>query len=149
VGLVTLATWGCTVLLGLYMLLVWLIEYDPSGPDASASRLRAPIVFTHLGLAAASLMVWAVYLLTGQRRLAWIAVGGLTLIALLGLFMFLRWIPVHRGDQPVRRGASYEPHPTDRPPEGYFPEAVVASHGVLAVTTYVLVLLTTLNVRWR
>jgi small-conductance mechanosensitive channel len=145
VGLVTLVTWGCTVMFGLYMLLVWLIEYDPTGRDTAASKLRAPIVFTHFGLAAVSLLVWAGYLLTNQRRLAWIAVGGLTLIALLGVFMFARWIPVHRGDRYER---PYGGQP-GRPPESHFPEVVVASHGVLAVTTYILVLLTTLNVHFR
>ena len=37
-----------------------------------------------------------------------------------------------------------EPQPV--PPESHFPEAVVACHGVLAVATYVLVLLTSLKV---
>ena len=60
--------------------------------------------------------------------------------------MFARWIPVHRGpDRPVAPAPS-PGNPVAAPPESHFPEAVVACHGLLAASTYVLVLLTTLNV---
>ena len=141
-----LVTWCGTALLGLYMMTVWLIEYDPAGEGDAASQLHPVVVFSHLTLALAGLVVWAVYLLTDQRKLAWIALGTLTVIGLLGLSMFARWIPVQRGpDRPVPRAPS-PGNPVTVPPESHFPQAVVACHGLLAASTYILVLLTTLNV---
>lgn len=150
-GFAALITWFGTVLLGLYMLTVWLIENDATGPGAS--HLPAPVVFTHLALAVSGLGVWAFYLLADRQILAWIAVGALSAIVLLGLSMFARWIPVHRGpDEPVTImpfSGDPLPFPGDppvTPPESNFPVAVVTCHGLLAATTYVLVLLTALNV---
>lgn len=141
-----LVTWCGTALLGLYMMTVWLIEYDPAGQGDAASQLHPVVVFTHLTLALSGLVVWAVYLLTDQQRLAWIALGALTVIGLLGLLMFARWIPVHRGPDRPAALAPAQGTPMAVPPESHFPEAVVACHGVLAATTYILVLLTSLNV---
>jgi hypothetical protein len=146
VDFAALITWCGTVLLGLYMMTVWLIEYDPDAPGEAASRLHPAVVFTHLTLALSGLVVWAVYVLTGQDRLAWISLAALTVIGLLGLSMFARWIPVHRGpDRPPARAPS-PATPAAVPPESHFPEAVVACHGLLAGVTYLLVLLATLNV---
>ena len=146
-----LITWFGAVLLGLYMLTVWLIENDATGPGAS--HLPSPVVFTHLALAVSGLGVWTVYLIADQEKLAWVAVGALSAIALLGLSMFARWIPVHRGsDEPVTQVAflgaplPFPGDPPATPPESNFPVAVVACHGLLAASTYVLVLLTALNV---
>jgi hypothetical protein len=141
-----LVTWCGTALLGLYMMTVWLIEYDPAGAGEAASQLHPVVVFTHLTLALSGLVVWAVYLLTDQQRLAWIALGTLTVIALLGLTMFARWIPVHRGPDRPAAPVPSPGNPAAVPPESHFPEAVVACHGLLAASTYVLVLLTALNV---
>ena len=63
---------------------------------------------------------------------------------LLGLTIFLLWIPVYRRpDQPAGQseGAVHE-----IPAEGRFPVILVACHGLLAVTTLILVLLTALDV---
>jgi hypothetical protein len=131
---------------GLYMLTVWLIENDATRRGEAKSQLPSAVVFTHLILAVSGLVVWVVYLLADQQRLAWIALGTLTAIALLGLLMFARWIPVHRGaDLPVSP-AQFPGGALAVPPEGNIPEAVVACHGAFALITYVLVLLTTLNV---
>jgi hypothetical protein len=151
-GFTALITWIGTVLLGLYMLTVWLIENDATGPGAS--HLPAAVVFTHLALAVSGLGVWVVYLIADRANLAWVAVGALSAIVLLGVSMFARWIPVHRGvDEPVPALVPFpgdlSPFPGDppaAPPESNFPVAVVACHGLLAATTYVLVLLTALNV---
>jgi hypothetical protein len=146
VDFAALLTWCGTVCLGLYMMTVWLIEYDPDGRGDAASQLHPVVVFSHLTLALSGLVVWAVYLLTDQQRLAWIALGALTVIGLLGLLMFARWIPVHRGPDRPTAPARPAGNPVAVPPESHFPEAVVACHGLLAATTYVLVALSTLNV---
>jgi manganese efflux pump family protein len=146
VDFAALVTWCGTVLLGLYMMTVWLIEYDPAGRGETASQLPPVVVFSHLTLALSGLVVWGIYLLTDQQRLAWIAVAMLTVIGLLGLLMFARWIPAyHSQDRPV----TSRQFPGDQrpvPPESHIPQAVVACHGVLAGTTYVLALLSALNI---
>ena len=63
-GFAALVTWCGTVLLGLYMVTVWLIEYDPARRGGTASRLPSVVVFSHLILALAGLVVWISYLVT-------------------------------------------------------------------------------------
>ena len=140
-----LITWFVAILAGLYMLAVWLIENDVTS-RATRSRLPAPVVFSHLFLAAAGFAVWVGYLVLDRKALAWAACAVLLGIAALGLAMFLRWIPVYRGPgEPVGPpGASQAVY--EIPAEGHFPVVLVACHGLLAVTTLILVLLTALGV---
>ena len=142
VGFATVITWSATALLGLYMFAVWLIENDLTSRGAIPSRLPVPVIFGHLLLAASGLTVWLAFLLLERKTLAWTAVGILVAIALLGATMFARWIPVYRGPDPPQR------FPGDVPPirpEGNFPVAVVAGHGMLAISTLILALLTALG----
>jgi manganese efflux pump family protein len=142
VGFATVITWSATVLMGLYMLAVWLIENDLTSRGSIPSRLPIPVIFGHLLLAAGGLTVWVAFLILERKTLAWTAVGILVAIAVLGATMFLRWIPVYREDSPPPR------FPGDVPavrPEGNFPVAVVAAHGLLAVSTLVLALITALS----
>ena len=151
-GIAALITWFAAVLAGLYMLAVWLIENDATSGTAP-SRLPPPVLFTHLFLAATGLLVWVAYLSLHRTALAWAACGVLLSIAALGLTMFARWIPVYRGptDTPGRAGRPGRAGPPGRaayeiPAEGHFPVVLVVCHGLLAVTTLILVLLTTLGV---
>jgi hypothetical protein len=104
-----------------------------------------PVIFGHLALAATGLTVWVTYLIFNRTTLGWTAVGILVAIALLGATMFARWIPVYRG--PAR--AADPAHPSGDalavPAEGNFPVAVVTAHGLLAVSTLVLALVTVLG----
>jgi hypothetical protein len=64
------------------------------------------------------------------------------MVAVLGLIMAARWIRVYRtfgdpGPSLTRRSTA--------PPERHFPLPVVVAHGIMAVTTLVLVLLTALG----
>jgi hypothetical protein len=66
-------------------------------------------------------------------------VADLGIVALLGVIMAARWVGVYRsfarpGPLPIRRSTV--------PPERHFPVPVVVTHGVLALTTVVLVLFT-------
>jgi hypothetical protein len=142
---VALITWFCTILAGLYMLAVWLIENDKADGNAAASQLRAPVIVTHLLLAVTGLCVWVAYLILDRQALAWGAVTILGLIALLGVAMFARWIPASR-EPGVPVAAAALPAAPPAPPESNFPMVVVAGHGLLALSTVVLVLLTTLGV---
>jgi hypothetical protein len=143
---IALIVWFVTALWGLYMLAVWLIENDATRQDRSASRLPVPVILAHVTLAVTGLVVWVAYLLLDRPALAWAAVGILAGIALLGLAMFARWIPVYRmtGDE---AGQAQEARPLkDLPAEGSFPLIIVLAHGTFAVSTVVLVLLIALGV---
>jgi hypothetical protein len=144
-GFATVITWFATVLMGLFMLAVWLIENDVTSHGVARSRLPVPIIFTHLGLAATGLSVWVAFLIFNRKSLAWTAVGILLAIAALGATMFLRWIPVYRG--PARAAGLQQASGglVAVPAEGNFPVVVVTAHGLLAVSTLVLALLTALG----
>jgi hypothetical protein len=154
---VALILWLITAMGGLYMLAVWLIENDVTNQDTARSRLPVPVIFGHLLLAVSGLGVWVAYLLLDRPVLAWTAVLILLGIALLGVTMFARWIPVYRGPAhhpaitgpggPVALGAVQAPTLLQQvPAEGNFQVVIVVGHGMLAVTTLVLVLLTALGV---
>jgi manganese efflux pump family protein len=145
-GFVVLITWFAAVLLGLFMLAVWLIENDVTDRTVAPSRLPVLVVFSHLLLAATGLGVWVAFLLLERWTLAWTAIGILVAIAMLGAAMFLRWIPVYRG--PARlAGLGERPGGAIAvPAERNFPVVVVTVHGLLAVSTLVLALLTALRV---
>jgi hypothetical protein len=142
VGFVTLIVWSAAALMGLYMVAVWLIENDLTSRGSIPSRLPVPVIFAHLGLAATGLTVWVAFLLLDRKMLAWTAVGILVAVALLGATMFARWIPVYReSPQPERFAGDVAPIR----PEGNFPVVVVTVHGLLAVSTLVLAVLTALG----
>jgi hypothetical protein len=132
---VALLTWVVTVLGGLFLLAIWLIEYDPAIQRAAATRLPIPVISGHAVLALCGLILWVSYLITGQDFFAWATLLVLAAVVSLGITMAVRWVGVRRA----------RPDPLV-PPERHFPLAVVIGHGVFAVTTVVLVLLTALGV---
>jgi hypothetical protein len=124
---------------------------------SGASRLPAGAVFSHLALAAVGLVLWVLYLLVDSDALGWIALALLVPVAVLGFVMLARWLQVRRaprvtsaagapdasgprGDAPGSGGDA------ETPAEQHLPVAVVVAHGLLAVGTVVLVLLTMLGV---
>jgi hypothetical protein len=137
-----LFTWMVTIFAGLILLVIWIIEYDPEFQSATATRLPVPVISAHALLGLGGIMLWISYLLLDKERLAWATVIALGAVALLGLIMAARWIRVYR--------AVVDPGPsltrrTAVPPERNFPVPLVLAHGVLAVTTLVLVVLTVLG----
>ncbi len=145
-GFAALITWSAAILAGLYMLTVWLIEKDATGRDAAPSQLPVPVIVTHLLLAVTGLAVWVAYLILDRETLAWTAFGLLAVVALLGVTMFARWIPVYREPAPPARLAQFPEGAHTVAAEGNFPVAVVLVHGLLALSTLVLVLLTALGI---
>jgi hypothetical protein len=141
-SVVALFTWIITIFGGLILLVIWIIEYDSEFQSAARTRLPVPVISTHALLGMSGLLLWIGYLLLGKERLAWATVLVLAAVALLGLLMAVRWIGVYRAfaapGPSIARNSS-------APPERSFPLPVVLLHGVLAVTTFVLVLLTTLG----
>lgn len=151
---VAVITWFITICFGLVLLGIWLVEYDREG-RRERSRLPVPVLSGHALLAIAGVPVWLVYIVTDEHRLAWVATFMLVGVALLGLTMVVRWIGVYRAYRAPAQvaavttatvfGNSSPAFPTS-PPERNFPVGVVACHGIFALATVVLVLLTTLGI---
>jgi hypothetical protein len=175
---IALITWIVTALGGLYLLAIWLIEYDPDFQRAAATRLPVPVVSAHVLFAVGGLIVWLMYLITDKDIFAWSTIAILAFVATFGLTMAVRWIGVYRAG-PIRTLAPLmtvpPPNAADRrevwtpgdywatstagsagrqarpgelavPPERHFPVSVVIGHGLFAVATIVLVVLTVLGV---
>jgi hypothetical protein len=142
-SVIALFTWMVTISVGLILLIIWIIEYDPEFQSAAATRLPVPVISTHALAGLFSLMLWVGYLLLGAKPLAWATVAALGAVAVLGLIMAARWIGVYSAF--ADPGPSFTRSST-APPERSFPLPVVVIHGILAVTTLVLVLFTTLGV---
>ncbi|MGY1901083.1 hypothetical protein [Nocardia gipuzkoensis] len=135
-GITALITWLLTAGGGSVLLGTWMAKGGARQP--TTSHLPPPVVFGHFLLAAAGLVVWIVYLVADSAVLAWIAFAALVPVAALGFTMLLRWLPVHRARTATTAGST--------PPERHFPVPIVAAHGVLALTTVILVLLTALGI---
>jgi hypothetical protein len=133
-----LITWILTASLGFAMLAIWLSHggLHPAS-DAGIRRIKPPLILGHFLLAAGGLVVWIVYIAVDSDALAWLAFATLVVVALLGWTMFAIW---WRSKEARAQG------PPDIRPEARFPKPVIALHGLLAVTTVVLVLLTALGV---
>ena len=145
-SLAALATWLITAGGGLYLLTIWLIEYDHEFQSAAATRLPVPVISAHAVLAVTGLATWAGYLITDHTGLAWTAAALLALVAMLGAIMAVRWLTVYRAHAaPPPAGVSGAGGVVAPPPERHFPLPVVIGHGIFAATTIVLVLLTVLG----
>jgi hypothetical protein len=121
-----LIAWVVTALGGAGLLLQWLRH----GGLRQREGIRAPRLFTHAGLAALGLVLWIAFLFSEERALAWIAVGLLVIVGLIGATMFAIWL----------RGHNRHEH-TFVPAETSFPLPVVIFHGALALATLVLAVL--------
>jgi hypothetical protein len=169
-SVIALFTWMATILAGLILLVIWIIEYDAEFQTAAATRLPVPVISAHALLGLGGLMLWIGYLLLNQKRLAWAAVAALGTVAVLGLIMAARWIVVYRTHRTPRLAVAatgthsapsslFNPAATERigpgrdaspqvagPPERHFPLPVVIGHGIFATATIVFVVLTALDV---
>jgi hypothetical protein len=135
-GVAALITWVITALGGFVLLATWLGRGGLRARDAGASRFPPGLIFGHFLLAAVGLVIWIIYVITDTDSLTWVALAILVVVALLGFTMLGRW----------RQGrAASGVVAADAPPEQHFPVAVVVLHGLLAVTTVVLVLLVALG----
>jgi hypothetical protein len=145
-SLAALFAWVITATGGLYLLAIWLIEYDREFQAVVATRLPVPVISAHALLAMTGLVMWAGYLLTGAERLAWAAALILAIVAALGVTMGVRWITVYRASP--ARATPTGPSRHSRaavPPERHFPLPVVIGHGLFAAATITLVVLTALG----
>ena len=136
-----LIAWVLTAGGGFVLLTIWLARGGMRQGREGGSRIRPPLILSHFLLAATGLVLWIVYLVADEDALAWIAFVILAVVALLGWTMFAIWWRRRQS-----RGAVREAVSPDTPAEQHFPVSIVALHGVLAVTTVVLVFLTAIGV---
>jgi hypothetical protein len=128
VDVAALVTWILTAGGGFVLITTWLTRRRASG---GTSRLPAPLVFGHAGLAVIGLVLWIVYLANDSDTLARVTFFVVLVVALLGFTMLARWLS-GGGPRHVDAGTR---------PENNFPLPVVAAHGLFAAATLVLVLL--------
>src|SRR5437763_10025018 len=87
-----LIVWVITALGGFGLLAIWLQRGGIRQADQPGRRIRPPLIFTHLALAATGLVLWIVYLAIDKRGLAWVAFGLLLVVASLGFGMLALWL---------------------------------------------------------
>jgi manganese efflux pump family protein len=132
-----LFTWIATVLVGLLLLVIWLMEYDRDFQTGAATRLPVPVISAHALLGIGGLLVWGFYLVTDEDPLGWVTVADLGIVVVLGLVMAARWIGVYRA---YAAPGSSTTRVIAVPPERHFPRPVIVIHGIFAVVTLALVL---------
>jgi uncharacterized membrane protein SirB2 len=140
-----LIVWVITALGGFGLLGIWLQRGGMKQAAQPGRRIRPPVIFTHMLLAATGLVLWIIFLASGTRGFAWVAFGLLLVVASLGFGMLALWLqrrqtaaPAGAPGAPVGEGTM--------PAEQHFPIAIVGGHGLVAATTLVLVLLAALKV---
>ncbi len=130
---VALVTWVVTALFGFSML----AGYLRRGGHRQPGGIPAPLLFAHFLLAAAGLVIWVIYLVSDSSALAWLAFAALVVVAVAGWAMFGIWAKGRQAPAVVGEAL---------PAERGFPVPVVVLHGLFAVATVVLVLLTAAGV---
>lgn len=127
-----LVAWVLTAAGGLLLLRGWLSTGGPRRQSTKVTRFPAAVVLGHPVLAVMALGIWVIFLLTARTVYAWSALGVLVLVALLGFVLFTRWLT---GEGKHARGGEREA-----------PGVAVAAHGAVAILTFVLVLLSVVEV---
>ena len=153
-----LIAWLVTAAGGFWMLGIWISRGGMRQQNAGPSRFPAPVILGHFLLAAAGLVIWISYVAVHAKALAWAAFVVLLPVAALGFVMLLRWLPTWRASRvPAMAGGPGAAGPgqvtwptvtwpTAAPAERHLPVPVIIGHGVFAVVTLLLVLLTAAGV---
>jgi hypothetical protein len=136
-----LIAWVATAGGGFVLLAIWLARGGMRQGREPGTRIRPVLILSHFLLAATGLLIWIIYLATDSDALAWIALVILGVVAILGWTMFAIWWQRRQS-----RGRVAEAVDPGTPAEQHFPVSIVTLHGLLAVTTVVLVFLTAIGV---
>ena len=131
-----LITWVVTAAFGFTMLVIWLRH---GGMQQRSAKIPPWLILSHFSLAATGLVIWIIFVASDKDVLAWIAFAALLVVASLGWTMFFGW-----ARRRASAGATAELPAVEAGPR--FPLPVVATHGLFAVTTVVLVFLTAIGV---
>jgi preprotein translocase subunit SecG len=143
-AIAALITWLVAAGVGAFMVNRWVSRGGLARGDAVTTHFPPARVFSHLGLAVAGLVVWIIYLVNGSSILTWIAFAVLVVVAVIGGILVRRWTSDGRLAMAAERGAG--PAPTADLAEQHIPRGPVVLHGIFAVSTVILVLLTALGV---
>jgi hypothetical protein len=136
---IALIAWLLTAVGGFVLLSIWVARGGMQAREPG-SRIRPGLILSHFALAATGLVLWIIFVATDSDVLAWIAFAILLVVAVLGWTMFAIWWRRRQS------GAAAQAVDPAMPAEQHFPVLVVAGHGILAVTTVVLVFLATIGV---
>jgi hypothetical protein len=142
-AIAALVTWLITASFGSFMLIRWASRGGVRRVAGVGTHFPPVRVFTHVGLAAAGLIVWIAYLVTDSSVLAWIAFADLVLVALLGGILVRQW--TLDGRAATTAGVRVEANKVDLA-EQHIPRPPVVVHGIFAVSTLVIVLLAALGI---
>ncbi len=124
----TLVSWLITASLGAFMLRTWLARGGLRRERAKQGGLPPQLIFGHATVAIGGLLIWAAFLGSGIRPLAWTAVGLLMAAIGLGLCTVTLWTPypARKPGQPT----SLHPAGTARAPDDL--AAVVVTDEMIA-----------------
>jgi hypothetical protein len=135
-----LISWIVTAGGGFVLLALWL-RHGGMRQREPGRQIRPPLILSHFALAATGLVLWIVYVFSDSEALAWIAFAILVAVALIGWTMFAIWFQRRQA-----RAAAAPVSTPGVPAEQHFPVPIVALHGLLAVTTVVLVFLAAVGI---
>jgi hypothetical protein len=138
---VALISWIVTALAGATLFSIWLARGGLRQRGPGASRFPPALIFGHPLLAATGLIIWIIYVSTDTDALRWVAFAVLLVVAALGFTMARVW----RQERAAAEAATGQSS-AELPPEQHFPVPLIGLHGLLALTTLVLVLLTALGI---
>lgn len=146
-GELSVSAWIATAAVGLSLLGIFVGRGGVHQDRRARGRLRPQLLFSHIGVAVIGLGVWIAYLLLDREYLAYLALGLLVLVAILGCTEYYIWQKRRLGKIKATRGSWDLPPSTlaagEIPAEQHFPVSVVVLHGVFAVITLILVALVT------
>jgi hypothetical protein len=146
-SIAALITWIITAGFGFFMLLRWATRGGLRRVPGAETHLPPVRVFSHFGLAAAGLVVWIIYLVTRSTLLAWIAFADLVLVAIIGLVMVRQWAKDGRAAMAATTAGAVRSDASGVDlAEQHIPRPPVVLHGIFAVSTVILVLLTALGI---
>jgi Na+/proline symporter len=129
---------------GFVLLTVWLENGGVA--QREPGRIRPPLILSHFLLAATGLVLWIIYVATDSEALAWIAFVALVIVGAVGFTMFALWMRQAATPGSTAGTGGVVAATAGEPAEQRFPVSIVGLHGLLAVTTVVLVFLATIGV---
>jgi hypothetical protein len=171
-----LVSWLLAGAAGIYMFRTWLYRGGPGQQHARSDGLPPAVIFAHLGFGALGFVAWVSYLVTGWDWLAWTGVGLLMPGIGLGICTVTLWTPYpvlaapaedaigdRVTDEALAAALSNEALagqlindmlarlPGEQPParrsRRHLAPLIPAGHGLAAVATFVLAVLSAINPR--
>jgi hypothetical protein len=147
---VSLVAWVATAGVGIAMAALWL-ERGGLRQAGLPHSVHARRLGAHVGFAVSGLLIYVIYLVTDSDATVWIAFAVLVVVGFLGSTAFRIWQRRRLGFvKATHDDWNWPPEAMAKsdavPAEQHLPASVVLLHGVLAIATVVLVLLTALGV---